>query len=306
MKEKGRGVFAILLCAAILFSFSACRTNDNTIESTSDIETATGTHGTSSAETEVSEVNSAESSTTADSKTVSKSLPSTKVSEEVNLFKGLNSTSTEKVVQYYKAAAKNTDSIDAMQYMSIKRIDYTPKSSTQKGIFAVFTGIAVAALKANSKPVTEVPGNHQALKSSDLESANAIVDGQYTIITLNVKTQEEDQNAKDGRSGHVGHAVGTVGNISVVLKEIPSIKVDYSQGRILFKYDDCKVVVKVDNTTGRIVSGSWGYTVNISIDNIYASIAGSDNLLITDTGGAVDYIVKTNELTTSVSANKIY
>lgn len=306
MKRNCKDVFAILLCAAMLFSFSACRTKANTLESTSDIETAPGAYGASSPETEVSEINSAESSTAAYSSTGGKNLSSTKASEKVDLHKGLNSTNAEKVVLYYKAAAKNTKSIDAMQYMSIKRIDYTPKSSSQKGIFAVFTGIAVAALKANSKPVTEVPGNHQALKASDLISANAIVDGKYTIITLNVKTQEDDQNAKDGRSGHVGHAVGTVGNISVVLREIPSIKVDYSQGRILFKYDDCKVVVKVDNTTGKIVSGSWGYTVNISIDNIYASIAGSDNLLITDTGGAVNYLVKTNERTTSPGANKIY
>ena len=44
-----------------------------------------------------------------------------------------------------------------------------------------------------------------------------------------------------------------------------------------------------------IVSGTWSYTVDIDIDNIYASIAGSDALLITNTGGAVGFVIKTND-----------
>ena len=44
-----------------------------------------------------------------------------------------------------------------------------------------------------------------------------------------------------------------------------------------------------------IVSGTWSYTVDVDIDNIYASIAGSEELLITNTGGAVGYIIKTND-----------
>ena len=76
---------------------------------------------------------------------------------------------------------------------------------------------------------------------------------------------------------------------------MPSIKVNCSKGSITLKYDDCKVVVKIDNGSGMIVSGTWSYTVDIDVDNIYASIAGSDELLITNTGGAVGFVIKTND-----------
>ena len=202
------------------------------------------------------------------------------------------------MLRYYKAAAANTKSIDATQLMSIKRVDYTPRNSFQKGMLSLFTGIASAALAANSTPVNEVPGVPDEIKSSDLISANAVAYGNYTIVTLNVRTQQDDQNTKDAHRGPVGHTVGTVGNLDRVFDEMPSIKVDTSKGSITLRYDDCKVVVKIDNVSGTIVSGTWSYTVDIDVDNIYASIAGSDSMLITDTGGAVDYVIKTNDGTT--------
>ena len=202
------------------------------------------------------------------------------------------------MLRYYKAAAANTKSIDATQLMSIKRVDYTPRNSFQKGMLSLFTGIASAALAANSTPVNEVPGVPDEIKSSDLISANAVAYGNYTIVTLNVRTQQDDQNTKDEHQGPVGRTVGTVGNLDRVFDEMPSIKVDTSKGSITLRYDDCKVVIKIDNVSGTIVSGTWSYTVDIDVYNIYASIAGSDSMLITDTGGAVDYVIKTYDGTT--------
>lgn len=199
------------------------------------------------------------------------------------------------MIKYYKAAAANTKSIDATQYMSMKRVDYTPRNSFQKGMLSLFTGIASAALAANSTPVNEVPGVPDEIKSSDLISANAVAYGNYTIVTLNVRMQQDDQNTKDAHQGPVGRTVGTVGNLDRVFDEMPSIKVNCSKGSITLKYDDCKVVVKIDNGSGMIVSGTWSYTVDIDVDNIYASIAGSDELLITNTGGAVGFVIKTND-----------
>ena len=196
------------------------------------------------------------------------------------------------MLRYYKAAAANTKTIDATQYMSIKRVDYTPRNSFQKGMLTVFTGIASAALAANSKEVTSVPGRYKQIKASDLISANAVAYGNYTIVTLNVRMQQDDQNTKDAHQGPVGR---TVGNLDRVFEAMPSVKVNCSKGSITLKYDDCKVVVKIDNGSGMIVSGTWSYTVDIDIDNIYASIAGSDDLLITNTGGAVGFVIKTND-----------
>ena len=297
MNKKLMRFAAALLAAAMLFSFSACRTDDDGSESSTDEPSVTDAGNIHEESTDSAELTTAEPTTESRTATRSNVSGGTKT-ETVNVYKGLNSTNTSRVLQYYKAAAANTRTIDATQYMSMKRVDYTPRNSFQKGMLTVFTGIASAALAANSKAVTTIPGKYKQIKASDLISANAVAYGNYTIVTLNVRMQQDDQNTKDAHQGPVGRTVGTVGNLDRVFEAMPSVKVDCSKGSITLKYDDCKVVVKIDNGSGSIVSGTWSYTVDVDIDNIYASIAGSDSMLITDTGGAVDYVIKTNDGTT--------
>ena len=294
MNKKLMRFAAALLAAAMLFSFSACRTNDDGSESSTDEPSVTDAGNIHEESTDSAELTTAEPTTESRTATRSNVSGGTKT-ETVNVYKGLNSTNTSRVLQYYKAAAANTKSIDATQYMSMKRVDYTPRNSFQKGMLTVFTGIASAALAANSKAVTIIPGKYKQIKASDLISANAVAYGNYTIVTLNVRMQQDDQNTKDAHQGPVGRTVGTVGNLDDrVFEAMPSVKVDCSKGSITLKYDDCKVVVKIDNG-GSIVSGTWSYTVDVDIDNIYASIAGSEELLITNTGGAVEFVIKTND-----------
>lgn len=299
MDKKFLRFAAAVLAAILLFSFSACKKDDSDSDSSTEEPSVTVDSGA------VTESTKPEGESTTGEPTTVGSRPSAQTGssgttkpEAINVYSGLNSTNTSKVLRYYKAAAANTKSIDATQLMSIKRVDYTPRNSFQKGMLSLFTGIASAALAANSTPVNEVPGVPDEIKSSDLISANAVAYGNYTIVTLNVRTQQDDQNTKDAHRGPVGRTVGTVGNLDRVFDEMPSIKVDTSKGSITLRYDDCKVVVKIDNVSGTIVSGTWSYTVDIDVDNIYASIAGSDSMLITDTGGAVDYVIKTNDGTT--------
>lgn len=299
MDKKFLRFAAAVLAAILLFSFSACKKDDSDSDSSTEEPSVTVDSGA------VTESTKPEGESTTGEPTTVGSRPSAQTGssgttkpEAINVHSGLNSTNTSKVLRYYKAAAANTKSIDATQLMSIKRVDYTPRNSFQKGMLSLFTGIASAALAANSTPVNEVPGVPDEIKSSDLISANAVAYGNYTIVTLNVRTQQDDQNTKDAHRGPVGRTVGTVGNLDRVFDEMPSIKVDTSKGNITLRYDDCKVVVKIDNVSGTIVSGTWSYTVDIDVDNIYASIAGSDSMLITDTGGAVDYVIKTYDGTT--------
>lgn len=299
MDKKLLRVAAAVLAAILLFSFSACKKDDGDSDSSTEEPSVTVDSGTVTESTKPEGENTTGEPTTVGPRHSAQTGSSgTTKPEAINVYSGLNSTNTSKVLRYYKAAAVNTKSIDATQLMSIKRVDYTPRNSFQKGMLSLFTGIASAALAANSTPVNEVPGVPDEIKSSDLISANAVAYGNYTIVTLNVRTQQDDQNTKDAHRGPVGRTVGTVGNLDRVFDEMPSIKVDTSKGSITLRYDDCKVVVKIDNVSGTIVSGTWSYTVDIDVDNIYASIAGSDSMLITDTGGAVDYVIKTNDGTT--------
>ena len=213
----------------------------------------------------------------------------------VKAKKGLNSTDTKTVLDFYKAAAEKTETIDAEQHMKLESIDFTPKNSFEKGLLTFFQSIASKGLKEHSTPRNDVPGDHQKLQTSDLNSANAIVSGLYTIVTLNVKSQEDNKDVLDNKLGPVGHAVGTIGDITQVFEAIPMIPVDPSHGDIVLRYDNCKVVVKVNNNTGKIETGVWSYTVNVTLTDVYASFPQSDMLRLDNMGGSVNFDVKTKD-----------
>ncbi len=304
MNKKLMRVLAAVLAIAMVLSFAACKkekqddktTNESTpyngeVINDDDVDATLPDGESASDDVTDSEVESTEKG----SSSSSSSKPQTgKDNYKPNIYAGFNSTNISRVVAYYKAAAANTKSIDAKQYMTLKRIDFVPKNTFEKAALSLFKSIASAALKANSIDVLTVPGDHQSIQASDITSANAVVDGKYTVVTLNVKGQTDDQYTKSNITGPVGHTVGTVGNITAVFDALSGITVDYSKGSILLKYENCKVVVKIDNTTGKIVSGTWGYVVDASVDNIYGRF-GDYEVCVTNTGGAVDFVVKTND-----------
>lgn len=307
MNKKLLRVLSVILALAMVLSFAACKKNDKQDDDTTNESTpyngevindddvdATLPDGEPASDGETSaSVDSTDKSNTGSANSNPQSGNSS-TTYKPNIYAGFNSTNISRVVAYYKAAAANTKSIDAKQYMTLKRIDFVPKNTFEKTALSIFQGIASAALKANSIDVLTVPGDHKSIQASDITSANAVVDGKYTVVTLNVKGQTDDQYTKSNITGPVGHTVGTVGNITAVFDALSGITVDYSKGSILLKYENCKVVVKIDNTTGKIVSGTWGYVVDASIDNIYATFAGYQ-VCVTNTGGAVEFVVKTND-----------
>ena len=132
------------------------------------------------------------------------------------------------------------------------------------------------ALNKNSKDRTDIPGKPSGMKASHMKSASAVTSGNYTTITFNVKDQTQGAKA-DNHSGSVGCAVGTLGDVDNAIREL-GLSVDYKDGKIELTYTNCKVVVKIDNITGKIVEGSWAYDVNVYANGIKVSIVSVNNL----------------------------
>ena len=132
------------------------------------------------------------------------------------------------------------------------------------------------ALNKNSKDRTDIPGKPSGMQASHMKSASAVTSGNYTTITFNVKDQTQGAKA-DNHSGSVGCAVGTLGDVDNAIREL-GLSVDYKDGKIELTYTNCKVVVKIDNTTGKIVEGSWAYDVNVYANGIKVSIVSVNNL----------------------------
>ena len=288
MKENLKKVLALLTVFTLLFAFAACKKepadanpsddaalsdNGSTAEQTAAGYTVTenfvvdGTTlpgQTTTMPFTVAPVTSDPASLLSD--------PATTVEGETTTAAkaGLDSTDAAAVVDFYKAAAAKTGKINgANQTMTLKSLE--GGSGAIGKLIDLFTPIAKNALEKNSTAVDNVPGTYASLTAADVTSAKATSDGKYT--TVNIKLKEQTDPAKaDSKAGPVGHGIGTLGDVDNAINELKGVSVDYSNGTLSLKYNDAYITAKIDNATGKIVSATWHYVVNVTIDNVKVKI----------------------------------
>lgn len=281
-------ILAIILAAVLVLSFAACKKNDTNNDTTAgdaqtsgqaaDVsasdETASSEEASSEVETEV--VTDKEGHTVIETKAPQSSdTKTTTKGNSTTPSKGLNTNDAAACIKAYQAAVNATKQFKSgRQNMALKG------SITADGSLGALLKIAqkpvANALNKNSKDRTDIPGNPSGMKASHMKSASAVTSGNYTTITFNVKDQTQGAKA-DNHSGSVGCAVGTLGDVDNAIREL-GLSVDYKDGKIELTYTNCKVVVKIDNTTGKIVEGSWAYDVNVYANGIKVSIVSVNNL----------------------------
>lgn len=280
-------ILAIILAAVLVLSFAACKKNDTNNDTTAgdaqtsdqaaDVsasdDTASSEEASSEVETEV--VTDKEGHTVIETKASQSSDTKNTTKGSTTPSKGLNTNDAAACIKDYQAAiAKTKQFKNGRQSMSLKG------SITADGSLGALLKIAqkpvANALNKNSKDRTDIPGKPSGMQTSHMKSASAVTSGNYTTITFNVKDQTQGAKA-DNHSGSVGCAVGTLGDVDNAIREL-GLSVDYKDGKIELTYTNCKVVVKIDNTTGKIVEGSWAYDVNVYANGIKVSIVSVNNL----------------------------
>ena len=280
-------ILAIILAAVLVLSFAACKKNDTNNDTTTgdaqtsgqaaDVsasdDTASSEEASSEVETEV--VTDKAGHTVIETKASQSSDTKNTTKGSTTPSKGLNTNNAAACIKAYQAAVNATKQLKSgRQNMALKG------SITADGSLGALLKIAqkpvANALNKNSKDRTDIPGKPSGMQASHMKSASAVTSGNYTTITFNVKDQTQGAKA-DNHSGSVGCAVGTLGDVDNAIREL-GLSVDYKDGKIELTYTNCKVVVKIDNTTGKIVEGSWAYDVNVYANGIKVSIVSVNNL----------------------------
>ncbi|MCR5485605.1 MAG: hypothetical protein K6F09_08420 [Clostridiales bacterium] len=197
--------------------------------------------------------------------------------------------STDGILNFYKEACKKSDNnFNATQSMTLASLD-GGSGAVGKAI-DLFEPIAKNALADNSGNFDHVPGKYENLTVDDIQSATATDDGTTTTITINLKEQTNGPKS-DSYSGSVGRGIGVIDGVDTAINELKGVTVDYSEGNISLRYSEPKIVVKVDDATGKIKSGTWSFKVNVAIDNVKAKVV----LVPVTLNGAkavIDYSVK--------------
>lgn len=302
-------ILALIMVLAMVFAFAACKGKDDGA-TTTDPSSAGGEvidNGEGSTPVDASAADStdvsndaSEVSTDASGKPVeapSKAAGSQGGSQggaqTGNTEKGLNSTDAKAVVAFYNKAVNATvkNPPKGKQTMRLEKLEGTGGLGK---ILGSFEGIAKKALEKNSTETTWIPaGDHGDVLPTDVKNAKAAIsaDGKYTIVSFNVNPQTDGPKESSSK-GPVGRSIGTLGNVQNALDELPGVSVTSGMENIKLTYNDAYVRdVKIDNATGKIISGTWHYKVNVNVNNLGVKVVGIPASIDTLTG-IVDYTVK--------------
>lgn len=298
-------ILALILALAMVFAFAACKSDDE------DDATTTEPVGAVDGDTDVAPVDGSEDSSDAtdvsgDASTEAQTTPDGSVVEPSNAgtqqggtqqggstapAKGLNSTDPATVAAFYCKARKATNPAPKGQ-QTLKLSGKITADGGLGGVLKFVQPVINSALDKNSTETDWIPaGSHADIKASDVKTASAKVNGNYTEVTMTFKEQTDGSDGDSKNGGPVARGVGTLGSIDGALADLNA---EFKSGKenVKLTYTDAKLTCKIDNNTGKIVSGTWHYLVKINISSAelkFKVLPGAIN--VKNLKGAVDYTV---------------
>lgn len=300
-------ILALIMVLAMVFAFAACKSKDDGATTTDPssaggevIDNGDGSTvpaDASAADSTDASNDASEVSTDASGKPVE--APSQAAgshggsqggAQTGNTENGLNSTDAKAVVAFYNKAVNATvkNPPKGKQTMKLEKLEGTGGLGK---ILGSFEGIAKKALEKNSTDTNYIPaGDHGDVLPTDVKNAKATNDGKYTTVSFDVKPQTDGPKESSSK-GPVGRSIGTLGNVQNALDQLPGVSVTSGIENIKLTYDHAYVTVKIDNNTGKIVSGTWHYKVNVNVNNLGVKVIGIPASVDT-LHGIVDYTVK--------------
>lgn len=296
-------ILAIIMVLAMVFAFAACKPKDDGKDTTApgvsgdavtnDNNESVPADASEADASEAESTDAAEVSTDASGKPVETTAQNgSQGGSQTDNKKGLNSTDAKAVVDFYnkavKASVKNPPK--GKQTMKLEKLHATGGFVAK--IIASFESIAKKALEKNSTETTWIPaGDHGDVNyKTDVKNAKATSDGKYTTIYFDVNPQTDGPKESSSK-GSVGRSIGTLGNVQNAIDELPGISIEDGINNIKLTYDHAYVTVKIDNSTKKIVSGTWHYKVNVNANNLKVKVGLISSPIDTLTG-IVDYTVK--------------
>lgn len=295
-------ILAIIMVLAMVFAFAACKPKDDGKDTTApgvsgdavtnDNNESVPADASEADASEAESTDAAEVSTDASGKPVETTAQngSQGGAQTGNTEKGLNSTDAKAVVAFYNKAVNATvkNPPKGKQTMKLEKLEGTGGLGK---ILGSFEGIAKKALEKNSTDTNYIPaGDHGDVLPTDVKNAKATNDGKYTTVSFDVKPQTDGPKESSSK-GPVGRSIGTLGNVQNALDQLPGVSVTSGIENIKLTYDHAYVTVKIDNNTGKIVSGTWHYKVNVNVNNLGVKVIGIPASVDT-LHGIVDYTVK--------------
>lgn len=261
-KEKTEKIIPVILAVAIavsaLFvgkSMSADKgvANDtNTpVNNDSHIEQSVNENNTTTTDTNQTLTPSTDNNTTAD----------TKPSDDPAKW------SKEQIVSFYKqAATKSHDGAESSQTMTMPKMIVNDGDGLLGGFIKLVTPVINSVIKRQATTYGGITGGYNNLVASDVASAKAYKEGNYTIVEMTM-VEQTDGLYGEPQEGSVGHAINVLGNVATAVAEFPQFDIKYKEADIKIHYANPTVKVRI-NENGIVEKGTWEYTAQIDIKHL--------------------------------------
>ena len=291
-------ILALIMVLAMVFAFAACKGKDDGATTTDPSsaggevidngEGSTPVDASAADSTEAGSNDASEVSTDASGKPVE--APS-QAGSQGGSTPAAAKTVAEIVADYVKARKATKPAPAGKQTMVLGNNGKITGDGGLGGLLKVASPIINNVLKKNSTDTDYVPASsHADLKASDVKSAKAIVsaDGKYTDYIIYVKDQTDGPNGDSHNGGPVARGVGTLGSIDEALKQLGA---EFKGGKANVKltYTNAYIKARVDNSTGKIINGTYHYLVKINISEAELKLGISAK--VKNMHGEVDYTV---------------
>lgn len=175
--------------------------------------------------------------------------------------------SKEQIVYMYKQAATKThDTIESSQTMTMPKMMVNDGDGVLGFFINLITPVINTVLKNQATTYGGITGGYKNLVASDVESAKAYKEGNYTVIEMRM-VEQTDGLYGDAQAGTVGHAINVLGNVATAVEQFPQFDIKYEEADIKVHYADPIVKVRIDEN-GMIEKGTWSYMSKIDIKHL--------------------------------------
>ncbi|MBR3819116.1 MAG: hypothetical protein IKJ41_08210 [Clostridia bacterium] len=174
--------------------------------------------------------------------------------------------SEAEIIEAYKnAAVKSATGVMSQHSVEITKIIINGEELGSG--FDFIKKIINKFISNNTEDSKGITGGYTKLTENDAASAKAYSAGNNTAIEMVMKNQTDGAKT-DIHSGSVGHAIDVVGDISVVTNELTELglPIEIPSESVTIHYTNPTVKVLIDGN-GKIVKGTWSYTVEIRLNN---------------------------------------
>lgn len=294
-------IIAILLVLSLMFAFVACNddkgndpketqtenTTDDQAVNSGDVDVEPSTDENVSEEPSTDENGEEPSTDKAPDKNDKEDKEDESTSKKEELPADPAKWSKEQIVEYYKQSAiKTHPAAKSSQTMELTKLVVNDGDGALNFFLNLIKPAISTVIKNNSTTYGGLTGGFENLKASDVKSAKAYKQGNYTVVELYM-VEQTDGMYGDAQAGTVGHAINVLGNIATAVDQFPQFDIKYKEADIKIRYADPTVKVKI-NDKGVIEKGTWSYNAVIAIKHLEIS-----GIMVNKADAIMKYVIVT-------------